>query len=349
MAPSSLIFVVIVGVWVAFFVQYWVRRREHIATARSVDAFSETMRVLQVRDPHPHVDLDGPPRRSYAVSPTRPVRPQVTVKRAEALLTPADHAWEAPVEHDEHDESGHGGHHWPVGTPREAFRLEITRATRGLTFVVTALATIVYAVLSATGVLRPWAVVVPVAAAVGAFLWVRAGVVAEQAARRSTDARTAPNRTTASRSTASAGSDAQVGAERERVARPAAQDVRPQVTATDVAAPVDRRDAIFDVEVEGTTSPAAPTRDDAAEPLMAPAAAPAARVAQPLLDEDDMPLTWDPVPVPRPTYAMKAQAHRVPAPQAPAAVSRPMTAQPIVADFDDDVPEEFPVRKVVGG
>jgi hypothetical protein len=72
-------------------------------------------------------------------------------------------------------------------------------------------------------------------------------------------------------------------------------------------------------------------------------------VAQPLLDEDDMPLTWDPVPVPRPTYAMKAQAHRVPAPQAPAAVSRPMTAQPIVADYDDDVPEEFPVRKVVGG
>jgi hypothetical protein len=46
---------------------------------------------------------------------------------------------------------------------------------------------------------------------------------------------------------------------------------------------------------------------------------------------------------------MKAQAHRVPAPQAPAAVSRPMTAQPIVADYDDDVPEEFPVRKVVGG
>jgi hypothetical protein len=30
----------------------------------------------------------------------------------------------------------------------------------------------------------------------------------------------------------------------------------------------------------------------------------------PILDEDDMPLTWDPVPVPRPTYTMKAKAER---------------------------------------
>ena len=30
----------------------------------------------------------------------------------------------------------------------------------------------------------------------------------------------------------------------------------------------------------------------------------------PILDEDDMPLTWDPVPVPRPTYTMKAMAPR---------------------------------------
>ena len=49
MQPSSLIFVVIAGVWAAFLVQHWIRRREHIATARSVDAFSETLRVLKVR------------------------------------------------------------------------------------------------------------------------------------------------------------------------------------------------------------------------------------------------------------------------------------------------------------
>lgn len=100
MQPSSLIFVVIAGVWAAFLVQHWIRRREHIATARSVDAFSETLRVLKVRDHGPEVDLDGPPRKSYAVSPTKAVRPQVTVKRAETLLsrplpeTDPAHEWE---------------------------------------------------------------------------------------------------------------------------------------------------------------------------------------------------------------------------------------------------------------
>ena len=39
----------------------------------------------------------------------------------------------------------------------------------------------------------------------------------------------------------------------------------------------------------------------------------------PIVDEDDIPLTWDPVPVPRPTYTMKAKAQRPEV--APAAVT----------------------------
>ena len=39
----------------------------------------------------------------------------------------------------------------------------------------------------------------------------------------------------------------------------------------------------------------------------------------PIVDEDDIPLTWDPVPVPRPTYTMKAKAERPEV--APAAVT----------------------------
>ncbi|MBK8867191.1 MAG: hypothetical protein IPN45_03770 [Actinomycetales bacterium] len=35
MQPSSLIFVAVVGIWAAFLVQHWVRRREDLATARS--------------------------------------------------------------------------------------------------------------------------------------------------------------------------------------------------------------------------------------------------------------------------------------------------------------------------
>ncbi|MGB7819719.1 MAG: hypothetical protein WBL35_13430, partial [Ornithinibacter sp.] len=47
----------------------------------------------------------------------------------------------------------------------------------------------------------------------------------------------------------------------------------------------------------------------------------AREVTGPLVDEDDIPLTWNPVPVPRPTYTMKAKAERrdpVPADVTPA-------------------------------
>ena len=61
--PSSLIFLVIIAVWAAYFVQYWVRRREHLATARSVDQFSESMRVLERRTPAARAsDLSTPVR-----------------------------------------------------------------------------------------------------------------------------------------------------------------------------------------------------------------------------------------------------------------------------------------------
>ena len=49
--PSSLIFLVIIAIWAAYFVQHWVRRREHLATVRSVDQFTESMRVLERRSP----------------------------------------------------------------------------------------------------------------------------------------------------------------------------------------------------------------------------------------------------------------------------------------------------------
>ena len=56
-------------------------------------------------------------------------------------------------------------------------------------------------------------------------------------------------------------------------------------------------------------------------------------VMVPILDEDDMPITWDPVPVPRPTYTMKARAERREV--APAAVT-PDPAPVVREDEDED-------------
>ena len=79
---GSLIFVVIVAVWAAYLVQHWVRRREDAAATRSVDGFSEAMRVLQKRPRLRGPALAEPRPDSYAVTPARGSRATVEVKRA---------------------------------------------------------------------------------------------------------------------------------------------------------------------------------------------------------------------------------------------------------------------------
>jgi hypothetical protein len=82
---------------------------------------------------------------------------------------------------------------------------------------------------------------------------------------------------------------------------------------------------------------------EAIEAVSALAAAHAAATltpVRPLVDEDDIPLTWDPVPVPRPTYTLKARATR----PAPAAAD-------LVGDADTEYAareDELPVRQVAG-
>lgn len=85
--PPNLIFVVILAVWAAYLLQHWIRRRDHVATAKSVDRFSEAMRVLERgRSRSPMATSTAP--RSYAVSPARPAQPEVVVKRAAAAMKP---------------------------------------------------------------------------------------------------------------------------------------------------------------------------------------------------------------------------------------------------------------------
>jgi len=365
--PSSLIFVVIVGIWAAFFIQYWVRRREHIATARSVDAFTSTMRVLEVRDPLPQVEVSDRPR-SYAVSPVRPARPQVTVKRAEAMLSVRDLQGRAQQA---------ASTEWRSAGGRTAPRVERSedapasseprshpgwrgilfwrpsRAAFGMALAIGFVATLSYAVLAVTGVLVAWSPAIPAALTVIGFLGVRADV------RAGLDSRLHP---------ADVGGSAGVGVALAGGARPRdratvdeARGVIGLGSATvneEVVVPearLDPREQVFDV----SAATASMTPDAPAPAGTSPAAAAGRRAAP--VDDDDMPLTWDPVPVPRPTYTMKAKATRVP-PQMPvvevAAVQRPAVPaarqpvaglSPVASDWDDDVPEAFPARRVAAG
>lgn len=334
--PSSLIFLVIIAVWAAYFVQYWVRRREHLATAQSVDQFSETMRVLERRSPLPVTDLSTPSRPSYAVSPARAVRAQVLVKRAETTtftMTPSGAVTPgaAPV-----GPVGFGRSGGPAtpADPRDdghtrdddsTARVRPARAVRGLTLLAALAAFVVAVPLAAFGVL-PWAgVLAPLAAAAGAVVWLRAAVAAEQSARRARSGDPRPA--------------ARPADHRQQPARAACEI--PVATTEEVEPPTARvRDELFDVQ-ELERELAAPSRVAAAAPahVAVSAGAPGTAVPRPLVDEDDLPLTWDPVPVPRPTYTMKSRATR-PAP----------SSADLVGDADTEYARyvQEPVRRVAG-
>jgi hypothetical protein len=49
MEPSSLVLVAIIGVWAAYLVPHWLRRREDLAQSRTPDRFSSRLRVLERR------------------------------------------------------------------------------------------------------------------------------------------------------------------------------------------------------------------------------------------------------------------------------------------------------------
>ncbi|GAA4112032.1 hypothetical protein GCM10022415_06510 [Knoellia locipacati] len=332
MQPSSLIFLVIIGIWAAYFVQYWVRRREHLATIRSVDAFSETMRVLQLRAPLSTVDTGSQAPRTYAVSPARAMRPQVTVKRAEASTMLREDSAAATSASSPSTQSTSVPRQRPLPAREvepEVATMRPGRATRGIVLVVGLLGTVVFGLLAAFGVLVAWAPLVPLAMAGAGFGWLRAGVRAEVRARR--EAQRPLRRASAP-------------------VRPAAPAVAPEPVASseqpveaEVATPV--TSAPFDVSAHTSESQAEPVLEQPVveqpvvqQPVVQQPAA-EHEVALPEVDEDDIPLTWDPRPVPRPTYTMKAKA-----PERPFAAPQ---AEP-EREAEETAYDELPQRRISG-
>lgn len=289
MQSSSLIFVVVVAIWAAYLVQYWVRRRDHLATVRSVDRFSAAMRVL---DSH-RLSQTEEPARSYAVSPARAARPEVVVKRT--VTVP-----EAPVHEPELEDEDEGSGRLAVVSAV----VDAPRQVRGLAFLGHLVLLPIAFLFSAFGSL-PWLVTgLLLVGLLGSFGWLRQDVKAAEARRReehlarrrSREAAAPVRRTAPRRAPVHAETTTEVVVdEPERVVAEAAVS---QTVATD---------APFDVSAPVDAAPAEPAEVEA----------PAAVV-------DDREGTWEPVPVPRPTYTMKARAG----------------ARPVVEDApDEDTPQ----------
>jgi hypothetical protein len=369
-SPSSLIFLVLLGVWAAYFLQYWIRRRDHLATARSVEQFSEAMRVLEQREVTPRTDLSEPAPRSWAVHPAKASRPQVLVKRA----VPADPPRVTVTARVDDDASAPA---WtrpsatrpapsapvPPAAPRRparvaapaaearpvpaarAPRVRPSRRARAVLLLVALLEMATMAVLVPLGMLPWWALAPALVAVLAAFAYVRSGARAERslrAAHRRRLAEEARRRAAASPATADPGR------------RPVRRAAPATVTGAATSGPPHADDTVTDVgdgelsasvevsleaSAEPTDGAAVPPAEVVAESSPLPAAEPEVRYVH-LVDEDDIPLTWDPVPVPRPTYTMKAKAER------PEVAPADVTPEPAPVALPDE--QELPERRVAG-
>ena len=259
MQPSSLIFLVLIAIWAAFLLQHWVARREHLATARSVDRFSEAMRVLERRSPLPEYELSGPRPRSYDISPARPSRPEAVVKRAHSLRPDSPPVPAAVAS----DPTASGA---PVRQTR-FFRVLAgvsARRVRGLSLLASLLFALVVSPLAAFSILPWWSFLVVVATLIVDLAWLRRVAVSERVAQRA----------------------------HVRARRSPAHPAREAARHSDYFE--SEPESLVDSRSEQVVEAPGAVVVETIEPSQAPA-------------QVD-PSAWAPVPVPPPTYTLKAKA-----------------------------------------
>jgi hypothetical protein len=142
---SSVIFLVVIGLWAAVLVPYWLRRREDLSTSRTADRFSAAMRVLTHRS-----EPDD----------TQRERPLVPVLRSPRLeeLTAAEEVEEVQA----------------LPVPPSSPRPRRVRAAAGVVLLAALVAVPVLTALSFAGVLLVWAPMPAAAVVVALVLGLRA-------------------------------------------------------------------------------------------------------------------------------------------------------------------------------
>ena len=314
MDPSSLIFVAIIGIWAAYLLQHWVRRRDQLATARSIDRFSGAMRVLERRAPVPAVPAQ-PASRTYVVAQVTahvPTRSSVSAEHAPARTsTPAQVGTHSPKTAASTPQAG-------ASVSPASVRATNARAIRrrAQTLLALLVATMLGWALVPLTPVRWWAGPLVTAVLVGYVAHLRS-TARQRRQRREAVQRGASTRAKRSSVRAVAG---QVAAwQRERLAQATGRSA----TSSDSAAPAE--------------SGAEATSGDRADEL-ADSTEDAGAAGQ----SDDR--SWQPVPVPPPTYTLKPKAPVVRA--QPAQASPPTSAESTTETFDLD---EILERRIASG
>ena len=310
MPASSLIFVVIVAIWAAYLLQHWSRRRENGAAARSVDGYTEAMRVLEKRPVLPSTELAEPRPHSYPVAPARTVLSTVDVKQAVPASASrrrsplvARHPSSvdgSPSDAQREVDSMSTARDRRPGAPRPVSRAQ--RLLRAALLLVSVLWVPVSIALAITGVLLWASVPLSVLTVVAVLVWLRTEARADRA-RRATPRRA--TRTTAPASEPLLSSDdTQVIREPQRYAVTPAAAAQSATAATQSATAAAQPATTSEPATAGVG--AAGRASSAAYGMVFDVEATEATAQKSA--EPPAPGTWSPVPVPTPTYAMKAKA-----------------------------------------
>lgn len=331
--PSSLIFVAIIAIWAAFLVQHWVRRREALATARSVDRFSEAIRLLDRTPARVSAEPRPDPQVYAALASPLVARSRVgggvgggagggAGGARPALARPA--AVSVSVSTGAVPGAARPGFARPAGSGsrtspnRRRSRLALWgRRVRGVSFLGLFALVPVTVVLSALSVLRWTSVLVSIVSLVLGLVMLRYAAVHERTLRKVGRSMVAAERS-GQRAAVPAPRRPVVAPARRSVAAPASANpvVAPAtpgaVTVTTAEVPVAGAAALTAEAMGSATAVNAPAHEvaQAATVAVAEAGEPAGerasrRAAYARYSADG---TWQPVAVPPPTYTLKARA-----------------------------------------
>ena len=314
-SASSLIFFVIIAVWAAYMLKHWVCRREDLATARTVDRFSEAMRMLERRTP---IQADVSAR---ADEPSRTIlRPQVSVKGASRVMPGAP----------EGDAHASTAERFEVTATRVPARLQ--GAAQGLARVPAALESpkvklfallgsfgffVVTALLALLTLVPAWLPLLGLLATAGVVVWLRRSAIAARTAKAASTTVRPVGVSAPARAASPARSSATVGV------------TRVEVEGAETAVPMTKRSPLV---------AQLPERDVDAKPAVdvEPDVDAVARAQAEVFDA----AAWAPVEVPRPTYTMKAKAEREPV--EPAATVDEVDTRPLAARYENTPVEDLP-------
>ncbi len=166
---SSVIFLVVLGLWAAYLVPHWLQRREDLSASRSVDRFSDAMRVLARR---PSQRSRHPQERSYVLTP-----PREDVRELEPTTGPVDRQQVVPAPALRSDQAPPGTQVAARGPVRAAAASRwVPRLLAGC-LVLGVLLLPVLAVLSVLGLVPLWALAVAPALAATALVTLRVRAV----------------------------------------------------------------------------------------------------------------------------------------------------------------------------